>query len=113
MISPANLCVPCGEKKMQATSRNSRNQVRPVLLLAAALFSLVAAFPASAQDQPVALKGAKLLTITHGTIDNGTVVMQGGKITAVGANVAIPANAQIIDATGMTIYPGLIDSETN
>ena len=38
--------------------------------------------------------------------------MQGGKITAVGANVVHPANAQIIDATGMTIYPGLIDSET-
>jgi imidazolonepropionase-like amidohydrolase len=41
--------------------------------------------------------------------------MQAGKLTAVGAaaSVTIPANAQIIDATGMTIYPGLIDSETN
>src|SRR5271170_349891 len=41
--------------------------------------------------------------------------MQGGKITAVGAasSVTIPADAQIIDATGMTIYPGLIDSETS
>src|ERR1039458_10838277 len=40
--------------------------------------------------------------------------MQGGKITAVGASnaVNVPSNAQIIDATGMTIYPGLIDSET-
>jgi imidazolonepropionase-like amidohydrolase len=38
--------------------------------------------------------------------------MQGGRITAAGANVSIPANAQVIDATGMTIYPGLIDSET-
>jgi imidazolonepropionase-like amidohydrolase len=68
--------------------------------------------PAQAQTTPIALKNGKLLTITHGTIDNGTVIMQGGKITAVGANVSIPANAQIIDATGMTIYPGLIDSET-
>jgi imidazolonepropionase-like amidohydrolase len=69
---------------------------------------------ASAQEKPVALKGGKLLTITHGTIENGVIVMQGGKITAVGAaiSVTIPSNAQIIDATGLTIYPGLIDSET-
>lgn len=66
----------------------------------------------NAQDKPIALKGGKLLTVSHGMIENGTVVMQGGKITAVGANVSIPADAQVIDATGMTIYPGLIDSET-
>ena len=42
---------------------------------------------AGAQDKPIALKGGKLLTITHGVIDNGVVVMQGGKITAVGAAV--------------------------
>ena len=48
-------------------------------------------------------------------IENGVIVMQGGKITAVGAaaSVNIPADAQVIDATGMTIYPGLIDSETH
>jgi imidazolonepropionase-like amidohydrolase len=84
--------------------------VLPLLLLLPLTFST----PASAQEKPVALKGGKLLTITHGTIDNGVIVMQGGKITAVGAAAAvtIPADAQIIDATGMTIYPGLIDSET-
>ena len=72
----------------------------------------VAITTAAAQDHPIALKGAKLLTITHGTIENGTVVMQNGKITGVGSNAAIPADAQVVDATGMTIYPGLIDSET-
>lgn len=65
------------------------------------------------QAMPIALKGGKLLTITHGVIENGVVVMDGGKITAVGgANTAIPKNARIIDVTGMTVYPGLIDSET-
>jgi imidazolonepropionase-like amidohydrolase len=70
--------------------------------------------PAFTQDHPVALKGGKLLTVTHGVIENGVIVMQGGKITAVGAasSVNIPGGAQLIDATGMTIYPGLIDSET-
>jgi imidazolonepropionase-like amidohydrolase len=81
-----------------------------VLTLACSIFST----QAKAQDKPIALKGGKLLTITHGTIDNGVVVMQGGKIVAVGAtgSVNIPNGAQVIDATGMTIYPGLIDSET-
>jgi imidazolonepropionase-like amidohydrolase len=67
------------------------------------------------QDKPIALRGGKLLTVTHGTIGNGVVVMQGGNIIAVGpaSSVNIPANAQVIDSTGMTIYPGLIDSETH
>lgn len=66
------------------------------------------------QEKPVALKGGKILTVTHGVIENGVIVMQGGKITAVGpaSSVNIPSEAQVIDATGMTIYPGLIDSET-
>ena len=69
---------------------------------------------AFAQDKAIALKGGKLLTVTHGVIENGVIVMQGGKISAVGAasSVKIPSGAQIIDARGMTIYPGLIDSET-
>jgi imidazolonepropionase-like amidohydrolase len=67
-----------------------------------------------AQQKTIALKGGKLLTITHGTIDNGVLVMQNGKITAVGpsASVNIPSDAQVVDVTGMTVYPGLIDSET-
>ncbi len=62
-----------------------------------------------------AITGGKLLTITHGTIENGTLLMQNGKILAAGpaASVRIPAGAKIVDAKGMTVYPGLIDSETN
>jgi imidazolonepropionase-like amidohydrolase len=83
--------------------------IRPLVICA---FFCVAAF---AQDKPIALKGGKLLTITHGVIENGTVVLQGGKITAVGpaSTVNVPAGAQVIDVTGMTVYPGLIDSESN
>jgi imidazolonepropionase-like amidohydrolase len=69
----------------------------------------------SAPAPTVAITGGKLLTITHGVIENGTLVLSGGKITAVGAAdaVKIPEGAQIVDAKGMTVYPGLIDSETN
>jgi imidazolonepropionase-like amidohydrolase len=72
-------------------------------------------FPALAQQKPIVLKGGKLLTVSHGTIENGVVVMQNGKITAVGvaSSIKIPKDARIIDATGMTVYPGLIDSEDN
>ena len=75
---------------------------------------LISSTPALTQENPLALKGGKLLTITHGIIENGVIVMQGGKIIAIGtaSSVKIPSGAQIIDATGMTIYPGLIDSET-
>jgi imidazolonepropionase-like amidohydrolase len=69
---------------------------------------------ASAQQQPIVLKGGKLLTVSHGVIDNGVLVMESGKINALGttSSVKLPKNARVIDVTGMTIYPGLIDSET-
>ena len=88
--------------------------VKCKFLAALGVIVLIAALSVSAQDKAVALKGGKLLTITHGVIENGVVVMQGGKITAVGAasSVSIPSGAQVIDVTGMTVYPGLIDSET-
>jgi len=68
-----------------------------------------------AQQKPVVLKGGKLLTVSHGTIENGVLVMQDGKIVALGsaASVKGPKDAQVIDVTGMTVYPGLIDSETH
>ena len=68
----------------------------------------------SAQQKTFALKGGKLLTISHGTIENGVLVMSGGKITALGTakSVTIPKDAEVIDVTGMTVYPGLIDSES-
>ena len=66
-------------------------------------------------NKPIAITGGKLLTITHGTIENGALVMENGKIAAVGAagSVTIPSEALVIDAKGMTVYPGLIDSESN
>jgi imidazolonepropionase-like amidohydrolase len=65
-------------------------------------------------QQAIVLKGGKLLTVSHGTIENGVLVMENGKITAVGsaAAVKIPANARVLDVSGMTVYPGLIDSES-
>ncbi len=81
------------------------------------LFAVVFSLPlfASAQDKgAIVIRGGKLLTVSHGVIENGVLVMQDGKITAVGAagSVAVPKGARVIDAAGMTVYPGLIDSES-
>ncbi len=83
-----------------------------VLRLAVSFLLLCAM--ATAQEKPIALRGGKLLTVSHGTIENGVLVIEKGKIAAVGAasSVKIPKDARVIDVTGMTVYPGLIDSET-
>jgi imidazolonepropionase-like amidohydrolase len=86
-------------------------------ILGPLLFALTICFlslAAYAQQKTVVLKGGKLLTVSHGVIENGVLVMTAGKIAALGAagSVPIPQNAQVIDVTGMTVYPGLIDSET-
>lgn len=68
-----------------------------------------ATLPALAQET-IAIQGAKLLTVTHGVIENGTVLVENGKISEVGANVRVPSGAKVIDARGKVVTPGLIDS---
>lgn len=56
-----------------------------------------------------ALTNATIETVTNGTIQNGTLVISAGKIEAIGSNVTIPSDAETIDCSGYTIYPGLIE----
>ena len=76
------------------------------------LFALssLAATPLAAQDKTIAIRGGTVLPISGPAIPNGTVVMRGGKIVAVGANVSIPAGAEIVDAKGKYVMPGVIDA---
>lgn len=62
------------------------------------------------QSQPIAITGATIHTVANGTIENGTIVFEGGVITAVGADVQVPAGAQVVDGAGKHIYPGLVDA---
>jgi imidazolonepropionase-like amidohydrolase len=59
-----------------------------------------------------AITNARVVTVAGPVIDHATVVIRDGLIAAVGANVAAPADARVIDGTGLTVYPGLIDSST-
>ena len=57
-----------------------------------------------------AIRNVRIMTGTGQTISGGTIVMNEGLITAVGRNVTIPADAWVIDGSGLTVYPGLIDA---
>jgi imidazolonepropionase-like amidohydrolase len=76
----------------------------PVLLLGASV---------SAQRRDVyAITNAKIAPISGPVIERGTVVIRDGKIAALGANVSVPGGAQVINAQGLWVYPGMIDSNT-
>src|SRR6476659_11329777 len=91
-------------------------RVRPLVValiaLSFVLNSVVHAQQRSAVDT-YAITNARIVTVSGATIDRGTVVVRNGLIAAVGANVNAPPDARVIDGTGLTIYPGLIDSYTN
>jgi imidazolonepropionase-like amidohydrolase len=63
-----------------------------------------------ADPEVYAIKGGTIVTGTGATIPNGVVVVRDGLIAAVGADVAVPADARVVDAAGMMVYPGLIDA---
>jgi imidazolonepropionase-like amidohydrolase len=81
--------------------------------LAPANLSAQAASQAPAAGAKVfAISNAKIYTLAGPVIENGTVVIRDGKIAAVGAGVAAPPDAQVIDAKGLEVYPGLFDPIT-
>jgi imidazolonepropionase-like amidohydrolase len=61
----------------------------------------------------IAIRNARIVTVSGPDIERGTVVIRDGKIEAVGANVSVPAGAQTIDGSGLSVYPGMIDAGTN
>ena len=79
------------------------------LTILAGVAALALAAPAAAET--VAITNARILPAAQpGEIANGTVVMTDGRITAVGANVQVPAGARVIDAGGATVTPGIVST---
>lgn len=60
-----------------------------------------------------AIRNARVVPVSGPTIDNGTVIIRDGKIEAVGTNVSVPGGAQIIEAQGLWVYPGMFDAGTS
>ena len=73
----------------------------------------VALLPGALASQDIAIRNATLITITGGDIENGTIVVRNGKISAVGRNVNIPAGMRTIDGTGKFVMPGIIDAHSH
>ncbi len=75
-------------------------------------FALLSLPPAARPDEPpvFAITNARVIPVAGAPIEKGTVVLRNGIIEAVGTNVAVPPDARVFDATGMTVYPGLIDA---
>jgi imidazolonepropionase-like amidohydrolase len=65
--------------------------------------------PRAEAPQIYAIRGARLVTASGAPIATGTIVLRNGLIDAVGADVAVPPDAIVIDGAGMSVYPGLID----
>jgi imidazolonepropionase-like amidohydrolase len=59
------------------------------------------------------IRGARVVTVSGADIENATLVITGGRISAVGAGASAPAGAQVIDGSGLWVYPGMIDAGTS
>jgi imidazolonepropionase-like amidohydrolase len=86
--------------------------VRPTFL---ALLSAGAAiaFPPGTGAQDLALTGATIHTATGEVISGGTIVVREGKISAVGADVRVPGDVTVVDVSGKTIIPGMMDNHSH
>jgi len=88
----------------------------PVAVLALLLVTLSLNLNTNAQRSAIdtyAITNARVMTVSGPVIERGTVVIRNGLIAAAGADVHAPPDARVIDGTGLTVYPGLIDSYTD
>lgn len=68
--------------------------------------------PAAGPQETVAIRGAMIHPVSGPVLPSGTIVISGGKIQAVGANVAVPQGARVIDGTGLHVWPGMMEAGT-
>ena len=86
--------------------------IRPILIF---VLTALATFAASAQERTTAFVNARIIPITGPVIENGTLIIQKGKILQVGASsdVRTPSDAVVVDAKGKVIMPGLVDTHSH
>src|SRR6266404_878645 len=92
------------------------------LFICSALLTLPAALLAGAPKSPavaaeassvILIQNATILTVSHDTIEHGSILIKNGKIAEVGASVKAPKDAQVIDAAGQFVMPGIIDCHSH
>jgi imidazolonepropionase-like amidohydrolase len=81
--------------------------------LALFAFAAIGTLASFADAQSYAITNARIVTVSGPTIEKGTVVVRDGLIAAVGADATVPADAQVFDGAGLTVYPGFFDTLTS
>jgi len=84
--------------------------IKGIFVLASLFLPLLSAGAFSAQE--IAIQAGTILPISDAPIENGTILIKNGKIAALGQNIAVGADARIIDASGKFVMPGLIDAQS-
>src|SRR6201997_2794087 len=93
-------------------------KVRLGIIVGALLATLFAAASDARATPPdaspvILIQNATILTVSHGTIENGSILIKDGKIAEVGTTVKAPKDAQVIDAAGQFVIPGIIDCHSH
>jgi imidazolonepropionase-like amidohydrolase len=85
------------------------------VILALTASKLFAAQPAAAPEAAplILIQNATILTVSHGTIEHGSILIKDGKIAEIGESVKAPKDAQVIDANGQFVMPGIIDCHSH
>jgi imidazolonepropionase-like amidohydrolase len=95
----------------QNASTAKRHRYFPKVFFVPFVFFVLFGTVSAQQEAPYtyAITGARIVPVSGAPIENGTLVLSGGLISAVGANVTVPAGAITVAGKGLTVYPGLID----
>jgi imidazolonepropionase-like amidohydrolase len=97
---------------MNRLRSNTRLALAAALLVSSLAFMLASAAFTPARAEVLALTGGTVHPVSGPEIPNGTVLVDGAKITAVGAGVAVPAGAHVVDCTGKHVYPGFVHANS-
>src|SRR4028119_876797 len=85
-----------------------------VLLLSSLFFQQVSAQSSANAPRAFAITNARIVTASGADIERGTIIVRDGLIVAVGeGNLQVPVDVRVIDANGLTVYPGIIDASTS
>jgi imidazolonepropionase-like amidohydrolase len=94
---------------------NARHGIAVAALLLALVgsSSVSRAKPPADADSAILIQNATILTVSHGIIENGSILIKDGKIVEVGSSIQAPTGARVIDATGQFVMPGIIDCHSH
>jgi imidazolonepropionase-like amidohydrolase len=108
-----SLIFPIFLQNAKVMNKNIWNGFFSTAVFTLLLFAAVSESPAQYRTDAYAVINARIITGTRSVIEKGTIVLRNGLIAQIGENVSAPADAKVIDGTGLTIYPGFFDANSN